>query len=156
MSTATKPAPQVFGVRLDHADGRMRRPEPYEVASGAARLYGQHSPPEGSRPVGQAARPRPHGRQILLMQRGKVPSSSGSYTLGWIPSSWVEYSPNRLMCSVRYGEMCARFFGSISHPSSSNCPTISAVSRALWEITAFVSRALKFVALSCSMGRCRR
>lgn len=43
----------------------------------------------------------------------KSTSSFGSYASGWMPSSCVLYSPNRLMCSVRYGEMCARSSGSI-------------------------------------------
>ncbi|MFJ4368892.1 hypothetical protein ACIP4S_32820 [Streptomyces chartreusis] len=46
----------------------------------------------------------------------KSTSSFGSYASGWMPSSWVEYSPNRLMCSVRYGEMCARSSGSTPSP----------------------------------------
>jgi hypothetical protein len=31
----------------------------------------------------------------------KSTSSFGSYASGWMPSSCVEYSPDRLMCSVR-------------------------------------------------------
>lgn len=48
----------------------------------------------------------------------KSASRCGSYASGWMPRSWVEYSPKRRMCSVRYGEMWARSSGSISQPSS--------------------------------------
>lgn len=82
----------------------------------------------------------------------KSTSSFGSYASGWMPTSWVLYPPNRLMCSVRYGEMCAGSSGPISHPSSSSWRTISAMSRVLWKITAFLSRALNFIAFSCFTG----
>ncbi|MEH0407049.1 hypothetical protein ACFY7V_18735 [[Kitasatospora] papulosa] len=46
----------------------------------------------------------------------KSTSGFGSDASGWIPSSCVECSPNRLMSPVSYGEMRARSSGSIVQP----------------------------------------
>lgn len=66
---------------------------------------------------GQAAWPNPSAAGFSPRSWVKSASSFESYASGVMPSSWVEYSPNRLMCAVRYGVIWARSSGSISQLS---------------------------------------